>query len=179
MFENTRSRDCYILSRVYRQTERDMQFSYYFRTRLTADEQRDTEKKKKKRRLGRRLTILLLRDDKNGLWGRVEKIENKLLTWASGRPFHVVFLQSCARDATIPEKQSCTTIAKAKNCETYQLEKKKLVCLTQIIFYTTILVVVVYITHTIVPGGLDGHTTEWTNHNSMAWWFKHQKETKN
>jgi hypothetical protein len=47
MFENTRSRDRYILSRVYRQTERDMQFSYYFRTRLTADEQRDTEKKKR------------------------------------------------------------------------------------------------------------------------------------
>jgi hypothetical protein len=62
MFENTRSRDCYILSRVYRQTERDMRFSYYFRTRLTADEQRDTEKKKKEtEEVGKEVDDLVLR----------------------------------------------------------------------------------------------------------------------
>lgn len=119
------------IPRIQTDRELDMRFSYYFRTRLTADEQRDTEKKKKEaEEVGRRLTILFCGDDKNGLWGRVEKIENKLLTWASGRPFHVVFLQSCARDATISEKQSCTTIAKAKNCEMLPTRKKKKTCLS-------------------------------------------------
>lgn len=56
-----------------------MRFSYYFRTRLTADEQRDTEKRKEKE-VGKEVDDLVGRDDKNGLWGRVEKIENKLLT---------------------------------------------------------------------------------------------------
>jgi hypothetical protein len=36
--------------------------------------------KRKKEEVGKEVDDLVLRDDKNGLWGRVEKIENKLLT---------------------------------------------------------------------------------------------------
>lgn len=39
-----------------------MRFSYYFRTRLTADEQRDTEKKKKEaEEVGKEVDDLVLR----------------------------------------------------------------------------------------------------------------------